>query len=250
LNDPERTTNMFVTIDNQLYIQTGDLARYNARGELVHVGRVDFQIKIHGQRVETTEIESTIINCSPSKISNCLVTKVPQNDDLLVAYVISNDSELETEAIRNYCNKHLRQYMVPSYFVVLDKFSLNVNGKVDRKQLPLPSLRCDASTNVVRIKDRPMSELEEKVHRLWCSILRLDTVPCHMNCFGLGGSSLSLMQLFNYYQFHLVPDKQLNVLDFFINPTIAKHVQLLTNSKTKTHTIWSPLHLVQGTFPL
>ena len=95
-----------------------------------------------------------------------------------------------------------------------------------------------------------MSELEEKVHSLWCSILRLDVVPIHMNCFALGGSSLSLMQLFNYYQFHLAPDKELNVLDFFINPTITEHVQLLINSKQKLHIMWSPLHLVQGMFSL
>ena len=64
------------------------------------------------------------MNWSPSKISNCLVTKVPQTDDLLVAYIISDDSELDIEGIRDYCSKHLRQYMVPSYIVVLDKFSL------------------------------------------------------------------------------------------------------------------------------
>ena len=140
LNDLEHTNNIFVTINNQIYIKTGDLARYNLRGELISVGRVDFQIKIRGQRVEATEIENTIKSWSPSKITDCLVTKVPQSDDLLVAYVISNDSEVEIEEIRAYCNKHLRQYMVPSYFVVLDKFPLNANGKIDRKQLPPSSV--------------------------------------------------------------------------------------------------------------
>jgi hypothetical protein len=232
-----------------VYLKTGDLAQYNEQGELVHVGRVDFQIKIRGQRVETVEIESTIMNYS-KKISNCLVTKAPQNNDLLVAYVISNDLELEVEEIRNYCNKYLRQYMVPTYFVILDKFPLNANGKVDRSQLSLPLLLQHTSTNFVPIKDQLMSELEKKVHSLWCSILRLEIVPRHMNCFALGGSSLSLMQLFNYYQFHLTPDKKLNISDFFINPTIAEHVQLLINSKTETHIVWSPLHLIQGTFTI
>ena len=239
---------MFVTIKNQVYIKTGDLARYNTRGELVYVGRTDFQIKINGQRVETSEIENTIINWCPSKISNCLVTKTPPNDNLLVAYIISNDLELDTEEIRNYCNKHLRQYMIPSYFIVLNKFPLNANGKIDRKQLPLLSIDWDAFTYSIRSSDQSMSELEEKVHSLWCSILRVDTIPFHMNCFALGASSLSLMQFFNYYQVHLAPDKELNVLDFFIDPTIAKHVQLLINSKTKLPIIQSPLYLIQGIF--
>ncbi|CAF3340149.1 unnamed protein product [Rotaria sp. Silwood2] len=219
-------------------MKTGDLARYNSDGELVHAGRVDFQIKIRGQRVETAEIENTIMRWSPGKISNCLVMKLPQSDDLLVAYIVSNDLKLNTEDIRDYCNKHLRQYMIPSYFIIMDKFLVNSNGKVDRKQFPLPSLQYNALTNSSRSEDRSMSELEEKVHRLWCSTLRLDAISRDKNCFALGGSSLSLMQFFNYYQFYLAPDKQLNVLDFFANPTITEHVQLLLNSKTKATIIW------------
>ncbi|CAF1312241.1 unnamed protein product [Adineta steineri] len=130
-NDPERTDNMFVTIDNQIYMKTGDLARYNERGELVHSGRIDFQVKVHGQRVETTEIENTIITWSSDKISNCLVTKAPQNDDFLVAYVVSNDLQIDTEELRQHCRKYLRQYMVPSIFIILEKLPLNANGKID-----------------------------------------------------------------------------------------------------------------------
>jgi hypothetical protein len=235
-------------IDDQIYIKTGDLARYNERGELVHVGRIDFQIKIRGQRVETAEIENTIIKFSPNKIFNCLVTKISQNDDYLIAYIISNDSDLDTELIRDYCNKHLCQYMVPFHITILDKFPLNANGKIDRKELPLPALLSKTSFTVD--DNESMSTIEEKVHSLWCSILRLDSIPHDMNCFALGGSSLSLMQLFNYYQFHFTSDKQLKILDLFLNPTITGHVQLLLNSKIKTKTIWNPFHLTQGLFTL
>jgi hypothetical protein len=242
LNDPQRTNDILVTIDNHTYLKTGDLARYNERGELVHCGRADFQVKIHGQRVETIEIEDTIMNWSRNKISGCLVIKAPQNEDLLVAYIVSHDSKLNIEEIRNHCSKHLRQYMIPSYIVILDKFPLNSNGKIDRKQLPIPSLLSNVPINT----DRPITELEEKIHKLWCNVLQVETVPRHANCFALGGSSLSLIQFFNYYQFHFVPDTQLNVLDFFLSPTIAEHVQLLFNCKPKIKMIWSPLHLVQG----
>lgn len=251
LNDPERTSNMFVTIQNKIYIKTGDLARYNIRGELVPAGRIDFQIKIRGQRVETTEIENTIIEWSPSKILNCLVTKVPEDDDLLIAYVVSKNLDLPIEEIREYCNKKLRQYMVPSYFIVLNEFPLNANGKIDRKRLPLPTINNNASsapTNFVVMEDQPMSDLEKTIYNLWCSTLRLDVVPRETNCFALGGSSLTLMQFFNYYQFHLAPDRQLNIVHFFTNPTIANHARLLMNSETETRTAWTPLHLIQGMF--
>ncbi|CAF0752919.1 unnamed protein product [Adineta steineri] len=246
LNDSQRTDDTLITIDNHTYLKTGDLARYNERGELVHAGRADFQIKIHGQRVETTEIEDTIMNWSRNKISGCLVTKSPQNEDLLVAYIVSHDLKLNIEEIRNHCSKHLRQYMIPFYMVVLDKFPLNSNGKIDRKQLPIPSSLSSEPINSVLIDDTPSSELEEKIHKLWCSVLQLNSISRHANCFALGGSSLSLIQFFNYYQFHFAPDMQLNVLDFFISPTIGDHAQLLLNCKTKTKIIWSPLHLTQG----
>ena len=186
-------------------------------------------------------------SCSAGKISDCLVMKADQNDDLLVAYIGSNDPKLDIEEIREYCRQHLHQYMIPSYFVVLDKLPRNVNGKVDRKQLPPFTSLHHTSINALQSDDQSMSELERKVHDLWCSTLQLDTIPHHMNCFALGGSSLSLMQLFNTYQFHSVPDKQLNVLDFFANPTIDNHVKLLINSKSKTSEHrHHPLHLVEG----
>ena len=157
LNAPERTAAVLIIIQNRIYMKTGDLARYNERGELIHAGRVDFQVKIRGQLVDTTEIESTIVNYCTNKISNCLVTKVPDNDDLLVAYIISNDSQLNIDGIRNHCENYLRRYMIPSYFVILDKLPLNNNGKVDRKQLPIPTALHQTSTNVVQIDDQPTS---------------------------------------------------------------------------------------------
>ncbi len=241
LNDPERTSNAFAIINNQVYLRMGHLALYNKRA-----GRVDFQIKIRGQRVETTEIEDTSMNPSLGKISNCLATKIPQMDDVLVAYVISNESDLDTEEIRDCCNKHLRQYMVPSYFIVLDKFLLNFNGKIGRKQLPLPASIFGVPTDGVQIEDQSISKFKKRVHSLCYSAFRINNISRHMNCFTLGGSSLSLMQFFNYYQFHLVPEKQLSVHDFFVYPTIADHVQLLNNRKSKTRIVWNPLHLEQG----
>ena len=149
-------------IDNEEYFKTGDLARYNAKGELVHAGRIDFHIKIDDQRVETDEIERTVIACSSNEISNCLVIKLSQDDELLVTYVISDNSQFDIESIRNYCKDHLRQYMVPSYFVLLDKFPLDENGKVDRKKLPLTSLPSDVPMQFVKV-DEPVPSIASNI---------------------------------------------------------------------------------------
>ena len=75
--------------------------------------------------------------------------------------------------------------------------------------------------------------IEAKVRHLWCSILHLDQVPYDDTTiwFALGGSSLALIQLFSHYQHFLSPCVHLNMVDFLIQPTIAKHVQLLTTMK-------------------
>lgn len=160
-NNPELTSKTRVIIDNKEFFKTGDLARYNAKSELEHIGRTDFQIKVDDQLIETAEIERTIIGCCPREISSCLVFKLSQEEDLLVAYAISDNSQFDTELIRNYCKDHLRANMVPCYFVVLDKFPLNENGQVDRKQLPLPSLSTNISSPPIKADELLSSIVSE-----------------------------------------------------------------------------------------
>ena len=245
---------MFVTIDNRVCVKTGDLARYNERGELVHAGRVDFQIKMRGQRVETAEIENTIIDYCPSKISNCLVMKVPQKDDSLVAYVASSDLALDIEEISNHCKISLHQYMIPSYFVLLDKLPVNANGKTDRAQLPVPSLLNCISNTVIeagyQLVSKDLSttpelsstlttsndhfspdlsdELEVYIHSLWCQTLSYSTISTKVNFFHIGGHSLLLMQMYYNYKMTLNIDmKSVDVTNFLQNPTIADHARFL-----------------------
>ncbi len=242
------TSSTRITIDNEQFFKTGDLGRYNAREELLHLGRIDFQIEINGQRVEAAEIETTILTWSLSEITNCLAVKFSQNDnDSIVAYIVSNSSQLDIESLRHHCRDRLRQYMVPSYFIVLNSFPLNANGKVDRSQLPPPSAYSSVSTQSIENDEGPKSALEEQVHALWCSLFDRAIISRHTNYFALGGSSLSLVQLFNHYQFHLASDKQLDILGFFNNATIAEHAQLLISGKAEATTIWRPLNLIRGT---
>ncbi|CAF0982682.1 unnamed protein product [Adineta steineri] len=236
LNNPELTGSRFTTINNQVYIKTGDLARYNAQGKLFYVGRVDFQIKIRGQRVETTEIENTITNSYPDKISDCVVTKLAQNDDLLVAYVVSKDSELDTDQIRNYCNKHLYQYMVPSIFVFLKQLPLNANGKLDRQRLPIPDISVLLTgTNDLQYIE-PKNELETLVHSVWCKILGCNRISTLTNFFTIGGHSLLFIQLYQGYKTTFNIDiSMLDIGELFQHPTIANHAHLINQSKNAKH---------------
>ncbi|CAF1585918.1 unnamed protein product [Adineta ricciae] len=223
--NPELTEKTKMIINNERFFKSGDLAEYNEKGELVYIGRIDFQIKINGQRVEAGEIEMTIMNWSPDEITGCLVLKLTENDkDSLVAYLISKNKQINVESLRNYCRERLRQYMIPTHFLILNRFPLNTNGKIDRSQLPFPSE--NQLIEDLQNYEKPMNTLEEEIHSLWCSILNL--------------------QLFNHYQFHLAKDKQLNIFDFFNHPTIAEHAQFVENDQGKSLLVWKPLHLIRG----
>jgi hypothetical protein len=228
---------MFAPINNKIYLKTGDLARYNKRGELVHAGRVDFQIKVRGQRVETAEIESTIINFSPDNISNCLVVKTPQNEDLLVAYIISNDLTLNTEQIREHCRKYLRQYMVPTLFIVLEQFPLNANGKIDRKRLPKPDLSTLPTIINNQQYTEPVDEVEAIIHSLCCEILGHSRISTNANFFSIGGHSLLFIQLYQRYKTIFNFDiSTLNIGELFQSPSIISHAHLIRQLKNMEHT--------------
>ncbi|CAF1420288.1 unnamed protein product [Adineta steineri] len=248
LNNPELSGSRFTVINNQVFIKTGDLARYNEQGKLFYVERVDFQIKIRGQRVETTEIENTITNSYPGKISDCVVTKLARNDDLLVAYVVSKESDLDTEQIQNYCNKHLQQYMVPSIFVFLKQLPLNANGKVDRQRLPVPDISVLSTNAIDRQYLEPKNEMETFVHSVWCKILGCNRISTRTNFFSIGGHSLLFIQIYQYYQtlFNL-DDEAINIRSFFEHNTIAEHAQLLENIKMNNIQTkkWQTLHINQ-----
>ena len=96
--------------------------------------------------------------------------------------------------------------------------------------------------NSINSNDSETRILADRVHQLWCSLLHLDKIPDDDSAtyFALGGSSLTLMQLFNHYQFDLTPHRQLNILDFLVQPTIVQHIRLLTTNETRSQ------HEIQG----
>ncbi|MFG6100370.1 amino acid adenylation domain-containing protein [Leptothoe sp. ISB3NOV94-8A] len=116
--------------------RTGDLGCYLPDGNIEFLGRVDFQIKLRGYRIEAGEIEAVLTEY-PS-IQNAVVTvaETQQHQKYLTAYIILHRGHvLNIEEVRSFLEKKLPSYMVPSDFQVLDVFPLTANGKVDRLML-------------------------------------------------------------------------------------------------------------------
>ncbi|CAF1063367.1 unnamed protein product [Adineta steineri] len=244
LDRDDLTAKALLEIDGEIFYRTGDLVRMDSNGLLHYQGRKDHQIKLHGQRIELGEIERCLLTIT--SISTCVVIK--WNDDYLVAYVQS--SHMSEEQLRQYCQFHLPSHMIPSIFIILDKFPLNPNGKVDRKQLPSPDF--SLSTLLPSDKsDTPLNQFEERIHTIWCQVLHCNEnhISGTASFFSVSGHSLRFLELYYRYQSLFNFDAHsLSIGLFLQQPTIRQHAQLLqTLPSNDTQTIrWHTLHINQG----
>ena len=169
--------------------KTGDLIEYNSDGNIKFIGRSDNQIKLHGYRIELKEIEQNILK--NKNIQDVLVTKKMDinNKSILVAYIIPKNNSFDEIYLYKSLKKTLPQYMIPS-IVILDKFPLTPNGKIDNNALPLPSIN-----NKEREKIMPKSYAEKKLIELVEESLNINNVSLSDTIFSLGGDSLSAITL-------------------------------------------------------
>jgi amino acid adenylation domain-containing protein len=195
LNRPELTAERFIENpfgEGRLY-KTGDLVRWLANGTLEYLGRIDHQVKVRGFRIELGEIEATLNQHPTVQQSLVLVRQDEPGDQRLVAYMIpANPENFSLAEVRQWLDRQLPDYMVPSGFVPLDQFPLTPNGKVDRQALPAPDRRANQEDTVIVPSRTPTEQI---IVELWQDILKLDQVSIHDNFFALGGHSLLAVQL-------------------------------------------------------
>ena len=135
-NNKEQTDSHFiqnplVTNYNELIYKTGDLAYYDDNDDLVFTGRVDFQIKYQGHRIELEEIEKAIMQFDSIERACCIFD---QEKEKLYGFYIGN---IEKKELHSMLKEKLPQYMIPSKLIQMKEFPLTKNGKIDRKQLLL-----------------------------------------------------------------------------------------------------------------
>ncbi|RUT69553.1 amino acid adenylation domain-containing protein [Flavobacterium cupreum] len=189
LNKPELTAEKFTANpfkSGSIMYDTGDLGRWLPDGNIEFLGRNDQQVKIRGFRIELGEIEARLAEYSEEIKQVVVEVKQVNAEKVLVAYYTAQ-SEIDKAAIRNYLLNKLPEYMVPSFYVVLDNLPLTPNGKTDRKALPGIS-----GEDVIRTAYiAPKSETEQKIAAIWQEVLGLEKVGITDNFFELGGNSIS-----------------------------------------------------------
>ncbi len=133
-NDWERTREVFVQNPLNPYwtermYRTGDLAYINEDGDIIFVGRKDFQIKRLGYRIELGEIEAAILSEQRIKSACCLFNK--STNEIIAIYT----GEIAKKELGVCLRQILPQYMLPNHYIHLDAMPLNLNGKIDRVSL-------------------------------------------------------------------------------------------------------------------
>lgn len=205
--------------------KTGDLGYWDAAGYVVFAGRVDTQTKFHGYRIELAEIEHTLLK--HHDIQQCVVLVSSQEkNQYLVAYYVSSRPINKTK-LRTYLAQYLADYMLPHIFIQLDALPLTINGKLDRKSLPIPEWSTHEFDYVA-----PRNDLEVDLCQLWQTVLAVSTIGIYDNFFSLGGHSFLAIQLIARMN-DLLKKRgvYLTLADLFSHPCIADFSQSFLKSR-------------------
>lgn len=191
LNETLFIADPFNPVPNSRMYRTGERGRWLANGEIEFRGRIDFQVKVRGYRVELKEIEVTI-GRHPSVAQAAVVLRKERGGEV-VAYVVRRkapDSDAAfaeaayRDELRSYLATRLPEYMVPSTIVLMDALPVTSSGKMDRNALPAPQ------SGAAVVDDPPLGAIEEVVASVWTQALQVDSVGRTTSFFELGGHSL------------------------------------------------------------
>ncbi|HLP60503.1 MAG TPA: amino acid adenylation domain-containing protein, partial [Candidatus Deferrimicrobium sp.] len=243
LNRPELTAEKFDKYrsyrTNRTYInyKTGDLARWLSDGNIEFLGRIDHQVKIRGFRIELGEIESRLVKHTDIKEAVVIVNENEKEEKSLIAYLVST-RELPELELREHLLAELPDYMIPSYFIRLEKIPLNTHGKLDRKALPKPGLKISEKYTA------PRDEMEKKLAAIWSEVLGREeeiqsAIGIDDNFFHLGGHSLKAVGLIN--RIHHVFSIAMPMKEIFTHPTIRSLAQYIAKAEKSSYFIIEPV---------
>lgn len=196
--------------------RTGDLARWTPDGTIEYLGRIDFQVKIRGVRLEIGEIENVLAGYEGIVQAVVVVKEQPGKPAVLCAYYLS-DSEIPVAKLTEHLSNSLPTYMIPSFFVQKNELPLNSSDKVDRNALKAD---LDYLKNVSAEYVAPKTDLEKMIASVWEEVLSLPRVGLEDQFFEIGGNSLSLIQVHNKLRRMLEKDFSITLL--FQAPTVGQ----------------------------
>lgn len=256
-NDPQKTQHSFVRgLNGERLYRTGDRARYWPDGTLEFLGRLDFQVKINGHRVELGEIDTAMariygISQAISDVRSFAgqrqvvsfvtldkeIGDIPAFDrketsgqirllqnieagDLEFPHVLPVDGDL-----REQLAKMLPDHMIPRIVAILDAFPLSSNGKVDRSHLPEIIAPTRASSTDAAEEDT--TALMRTIASLWSASLNCEGISGVSNFFDLGGDSLLAIRMTSDLSQHL--GIEISVRHLYEHPELEAFVDAVSH---------------------
>ncbi|SFB46080.1 non-ribosomal peptide synthetase, partial [Clostridium frigidicarnis] len=219
--------NPFVAVAGTKIYKTGDLGRFLPDGNIEFLGRIDNQVKIRGFRIELGDIESKLLQHIDVKEAAVVLKEDKKKGKYLCAYIVSED-KLNESNLKSYLKESLPEYMIPSYFVSIDKMPITPNGKLDRRAFPKPNL-----DERLTSYEAPRNSLEEMLSKIWVEVLGVNKIGINDNFFELGGHSLKAMTLIS--KIHKETNKEVSLKGLFKEPTIKGLSKFIESSIENTY---------------
>jgi fengycin family lipopeptide synthetase D len=194
----------------QKLYRTGDLARWLMDGNIEFLGRIDRQVNIRGFRIELGEIESRLMG---HEGLHEVVARVIGDNAICVYFTAQKEKTVRE--LRDFLSLGLPAYMIPSYFVRLERLPLTPAGKININALPDPGKSC-APTGVEYAP--PGNETQKELVRIWQNLVGRETIGIDDNFFQLGGNSLSANQCILCIREEM--QVEISLKEFFEQPTI------------------------------
>lgn len=181
-------------INGRLY-KTGDIAKMDQESNIEYFGRKDDQVKIKGLRIELMEIEDVMM-LLPGIVAAKAKVYHEEERTLLVIYYIDKKN-YEIDMIYHHLERYIPVYMIPNYFVPVEKFEYNLSGKLDSNKLP------DYKSNCLRVEksdiDYECLDMIEREFLDCCKrLLRKENLFLADSFLMAGGDSLVAVQLIIY----------------------------------------------------
>lgn len=196
LDDAKQSAEKFVQhpVSGERLFCTGDQGRWRSDGTIEFMGRVDFQVKIQGRRIEPGEIEAALRQ--HSDITQAVVVALGEKrgaKKLAAYFVVGTDSVApDSEKIRAFLGAKLAEHMVPATYTHLDEIPLTANGKVDRAALPSPDLKA-----VSLVEPTAVTGPVKQVLAIVQEVLDIDAPAADMNLMSLGANSIDMVRIGN-----------------------------------------------------
>lgn len=224
MHAPELTLQRFVFLNelNATVYLTGDNGYIDDQGRLHYVGRQDNQVKVHGHRVELSEVELAAESLGGVGRAIACLADVHGHKEIILCVIAESGFNIDQGLIAGL-REIIPVYMVPSFIYVMDTFPLNHNGKIDRKELLIQSQEWLRTLfiykNPSEYNEIPIKKVvEEKLMTLCCAILSQPTLDIKSDLIASGASSLDILKLLDGIK--TIFSLRLDYEDIFSAPSI------------------------------